>query len=210
MERPLLTRWVPTTAMQIYVRQVSGGRPLALTSDSTDNFRWPRWSPDGSRIAYQSNDGIYIVPSLGGAPAAGDARRRRNAPIRDRDGHADRRTRLVARRHANHLERRNEQRWPGGENAFHRRYRRVPDTSRRGARPGLVTRRPSRRGVDRESRLHLRVGLLRKRRRILGVDRAPRWLAGDAGHVGQRDERVAAVVARWSRPVLGVGPGRKP
>jgi Tol biopolymer transport system component len=54
--------------MQIYVRQVSGGRPVALTSDSADNFRWPRWSPDGSRIAYQSNDGIYIVPSLGGAP----------------------------------------------------------------------------------------------------------------------------------------------
>ena len=58
----------PTTAMQIYVRQVSGGRPVALTSDTTDNFRWPRWSPDGSRIAYQSNDGIYVVPALGGAP----------------------------------------------------------------------------------------------------------------------------------------------
>jgi serine/threonine-protein kinase len=58
----------PTNAMQIYVRQVSGGRPVALTNDTTDNFRWPRWSPDGSRIAYQSNDGIYVVPALGGAP----------------------------------------------------------------------------------------------------------------------------------------------
>ena len=58
----------PTTAMQIYVRAVSGGRPVALTNDTTDNFRWPRWSPDGSRIAYQSNDGIYVVPALGGAP----------------------------------------------------------------------------------------------------------------------------------------------
>jgi Tol biopolymer transport system component len=58
----------PTNAMQIYVRQVSGGRPVALTSDTTDNFRWPRWSPDGSQIAYQSNDGIFVMPALGGAP----------------------------------------------------------------------------------------------------------------------------------------------
>ena len=83
--------------MQIYVRQVSGGRPVALTSDTTDNFRWPRWSPDGSRIAYQSNDGIYVVPALGGAPQRVMRVDARNAPIRDRDGHTDHRTRLVAR-----------------------------------------------------------------------------------------------------------------
>jgi eukaryotic-like serine/threonine-protein kinase len=58
----------PPTGMEIYVRQVSGGRSVALTSDPTGNFRWPRWSPDGSQIAYQANDGIYVVPALGGAP----------------------------------------------------------------------------------------------------------------------------------------------
>jgi serine/threonine-protein kinase len=57
----------PSNAMQIYVRQVSGGRPVALTSDTTAHFRWPRWSPDGSQVAYESNDGIYVVPALGGS-----------------------------------------------------------------------------------------------------------------------------------------------
>jgi serine/threonine-protein kinase len=58
----------PVTRMQIYVQQISGGRRVALTSDSTDSFRSPKWSPDGTRIAFQGNDGIFIVPALGGAP----------------------------------------------------------------------------------------------------------------------------------------------
>jgi serine/threonine-protein kinase len=58
----------PVTRMQIFVRQVGGGRTIALTSDSSQGYRWPRWSPDGSRIAYQGNAGIAVVPALGGQP----------------------------------------------------------------------------------------------------------------------------------------------
>ncbi len=58
----------PPTGMQIYVQQVSGGRRVALTSDSRDNFRSPHWSPDGNQIAFHGNDGIFVAPALGGAP----------------------------------------------------------------------------------------------------------------------------------------------
>ena len=52
--------------MQIFLRQVGGGRTIALTSDSTQGYRWPRWSPDGARIAYQGDAGIAVAPALGG------------------------------------------------------------------------------------------------------------------------------------------------
>ncbi|MEP7326995.1 MAG: protein kinase [Gemmatimonadota bacterium] len=58
----------PPAHMQIFVRQVGGGRTIALTTDSAQSYRWPRWSPDGSQIAYQGGAGIAVVPALGGQP----------------------------------------------------------------------------------------------------------------------------------------------
>jgi len=68
---------------RIYVRQIEGGRAIPLTEDNiAPNQRWPQWSPDGARIAfqagadealYQADRGqpggtIYTVSALGGTP----------------------------------------------------------------------------------------------------------------------------------------------
>jgi Tol biopolymer transport system component len=57
----------------IYVRQVAGGNPINLTESMQGSHRWPQWSSDGLRIAFQSivpggASSISIVPSLGGIP----------------------------------------------------------------------------------------------------------------------------------------------
>ncbi|MGI8783405.1 MAG: protein kinase domain-containing protein [Acidobacteriota bacterium] len=54
----------------LWVGLVTGGNPVRITRDSNLESR-PRWSPDGSRIAYaRMNDSglqdIWIVPALGG------------------------------------------------------------------------------------------------------------------------------------------------
>lgn len=54
---------------RIYVRQLAGGRAIALT-DSTIDAEWPRWSPDGSRIIYTVRDKSFVVPAFGGVPTA--------------------------------------------------------------------------------------------------------------------------------------------
>ena len=57
----------PATRMQIYVRRVSGGRPVALTNDPTRHHRWPRWSPDGSHVGFAAGGAIHVVSAGGGA-----------------------------------------------------------------------------------------------------------------------------------------------
>ncbi len=54
--------------LRIYVRQVSGGRALPLTSETGEVQSNPRWSPDGTRILYLSRGGVFSAPAGGGAP----------------------------------------------------------------------------------------------------------------------------------------------
>ena len=72
--------------MRIFVRQMGGndgtggGQPIAIASAQDENQRWPQWSPDGTRIAFQVGhaeresdpdappNAIYVVASLGGVP----------------------------------------------------------------------------------------------------------------------------------------------
>jgi serine/threonine-protein kinase len=56
----------PPSTMRIVVQQLAGGRILPLTTDSAVPQRWPRFSPDGERIAFVSPQGIEITPALGG------------------------------------------------------------------------------------------------------------------------------------------------
>jgi Tol biopolymer transport system component len=57
----------PMSAARIYVRQ-SGGRPVALTADSGPPQRRPLWSPDGTRILFETDADLLVMPALGGTP----------------------------------------------------------------------------------------------------------------------------------------------
>ncbi len=58
----------PVGQTHLVIRQVAGGRPIAITKDFSGGQRWPRWSPDGNQLAFYSEGSIYVVPALGGVP----------------------------------------------------------------------------------------------------------------------------------------------
>jgi serine/threonine-protein kinase len=58
----------PSGNNKIFVRQIDGGGTVALTQETPGDLRRPQWTPDGSRIAFQSPRGIELVPALGGVP----------------------------------------------------------------------------------------------------------------------------------------------
>ncbi len=58
----------PSGDEKIYVRQIDGGGTVPLTPGVQGELRRPQWTPDGSRIAFQSPRGIELVPALGGVP----------------------------------------------------------------------------------------------------------------------------------------------
>lgn len=52
--------------MRIYLRPAGGGRSIQLTDDSLAMELYPRWSPDGTQLAFLTRGGVSLVPALGG------------------------------------------------------------------------------------------------------------------------------------------------
>ena len=73
--------------LRIYVRQIAAGRGVALTEETTTGSqRSPQWSPDGSRVVFQSTIPPVIRESLSRSvasfqvPALGGTAKRLLAP----------------------------------------------------------------------------------------------------------------------------------
>jgi serine/threonine-protein kinase len=56
----------PLLATRIYVRQLGGGRPIAIGDSGGTPQRWPRWSADGTRLLFVAGHEVMEVPALGG------------------------------------------------------------------------------------------------------------------------------------------------
>ena len=56
----------PLGETRLYVRQVEGATPVAVTAADVGFARTPRWSPDGGRLLFHSPRGLEVVPALGG------------------------------------------------------------------------------------------------------------------------------------------------
>jgi Tol biopolymer transport system component/DNA-binding SARP family transcriptional activator len=56
----------PSGRLRIYVRQIAGGRTIAVADSTPGDQHWPRWSPDGSRLSFEAGRAVYVVPALGG------------------------------------------------------------------------------------------------------------------------------------------------
>jgi eukaryotic-like serine/threonine-protein kinase len=56
----------PWSASHLYVQQVDGGAPLAIPVQLPDWQCCGALSPDGSRLLFLTEEGLYVVPTLGG------------------------------------------------------------------------------------------------------------------------------------------------
>jgi serine/threonine-protein kinase len=52
--------------MHIFVRRTAGGKPVRLTGDTSVNEWFPRWSPNGKRILFLAQGGVFSAPASGG------------------------------------------------------------------------------------------------------------------------------------------------
>jgi eukaryotic-like serine/threonine-protein kinase len=57
----------PAGRTRIYVRQVAGGTPRALTDSALAGARTPRWTPDGQTLTFLVGQSLHSVMALGGA-----------------------------------------------------------------------------------------------------------------------------------------------
>ncbi len=71
--RQIAFTWQPADQARadIYVQMIGGEAPLRLTHNVSGFVDFPQWSPDGGQIAFTwcggKSDGVYVVPTLGGA-----------------------------------------------------------------------------------------------------------------------------------------------